>query len=915
MSLASPSTQSVQAFLFDLDDDNESCRCTTPSELSLNEGTCLAGDEKRQSMYVELLDEMLIAILNYESHLLHPSETDFVNRLSILPYTAKYLLIRLCLRKPGKWHRFSSLRYHHELGENIMPALKTLCASPKPKFYEDHIIKHEEWDVLNLTLDEMQMLDKAESPSASLWHQPNTEAGSSVKIEDNLEQPCGDLSFFAQDHTHADLADLIECLSLEELRQLAKDMRIKKVRGNRTAIESALIKQASSQSVLQFYSLHPRARSGMQPEPTIQTQLPFSAKSQCSHLRQMVMRILGICVRVNDSVFTFLRRLNLVYFRCTQYTSTILTPSILSRARRRTFPPYVCARSSNIWPTRTALLAYERALELEAEVDSLNNSALAPARARSRSLSVSNHLASNHQSLVKDKVDTTRDEGLQESVIKESQRIHDAREVLSIFEVAYAEWKALREGDGPRPRGFERFDLGHVLTRIVQKGAEALGTLKEYDRELEVLEALLNQRRWRRGRRGKWYERRALVLTRYGDKSPETLRRAMRGLIDSLHDRDTHLVYRPGLSRRLTALEKKMGISPDERHQEDLLIAAEDVYIKGIRLRNAAAASDRKKMEQVPQLDTVKKAKQSILPFIVVKSALKTMQEAAPIADVTGDVQKGKSTWRGRGDEVVNVETYVLQHYERLGYRGYHCEGRIITTLFGLLFWDIIFAAIPGAFETPYQAAPLDIFEDTFYHAREELVEARLDEISEGKARDIIQRIDDEHREGGTWCVGVRWDLFLKEDLLEIVERGSGVPDLFIWNYLEKHCKFVEVKGPGDRLQENQKLWIDVMQRAEVSVEVCHVEEQGKSSKYRRTTIKNKRSKKALTRRRKMKADESDWETSESEGEEEDELSASQYLQEYNPGPTLVRKRSVEETSATVTASETGPTGKRLRTS
>lgn len=82
---------------------------------------------------------------------------------------------------------------------------------------------------------------------------------------------------------------------------------------------------------------------------------------------------------------------------------------------------------------------------------------------------------------------------------------------------------------------------GHVLTRIVQKGAEALGVLKDYDRELEVLEALLNQRRWRRGRRGKWYERRALVLTRYGDKSPETLSRAMLGLMESLNDPDTHL--------------------------------------------------------------------------------------------------------------------------------------------------------------------------------------------------------------------------------------------------------------------------------------------------------------------------------------------------------------------------------------
>ncbi len=36
--------------------------------------------------------------------------------------------------------------------------------------------------------------------------------------------------------------------------------------------------------------------------------------------------------------------------------------------------------------------------------------------------------------------------------------------------------------------------------------------------------------------------------------------------------------------------------------------------------------------------------------------------------------------------------------------------------------------------------------------------------------------------------------------------RTSGVPDLIIWNSETKTCKFVEVKGPGDNLQENQKV-------------------------------------------------------------------------------------------------------------
>lgn len=44
--------------------------------------------------------------------------------------------------------------------------------------------------------------------------------------------------------------------------------------------------------------------------------------------------------------------------------------------------------------------------------------------------------------------------------------------------------------------------LGHVLTRIVYKGAYALGVLHDYDEECTVLRALLAQKVWRRGKRG-----------------------------------------------------------------------------------------------------------------------------------------------------------------------------------------------------------------------------------------------------------------------------------------------------------------------------------------------------------------------------------------------------------------------------
>lgn len=255
-----------------------------------------------------------------------------------------------------------------------------------------------------------------------------------------------------------------------------------------------------------------------------------------------------------------------------------------------------------------------------------------------------------------------------------------------------------------------------------------------------------------------------------------------------------HIVYRSSLFRRLTALEKKLGINTEEQHQGDPLAIADDIYITGIRIRDTFTPLVQEHMVQGMPPDTQTREKQRVLLFPVVKPGIRASKIAdgvlgvrislifdIPILMPIKGVQKGKSIWKGEGEEVVNVETYALQHYERLGYKGYHCEGRIVTTLFGLLFWDIIFAPVPGAFETPYQTAPLDIFEDTFYYAREDLIEKRLDDISTNHARQIIQNVDAEHRERGTWCLGVRWDLFPKEDLLEIAEVSGDSEEIFTW--------------------------------------------------------------------------------------------------------------------------------------
>lgn len=57
-----------------------------------------------------------------------------------------------------------------------------------------------------------------------------------------------------------------------------------------------------------------------------------------------------------------------------------------------------------------------------------------------------------------------------------------------------------RKGD--REGALERFEEGHVLTRVVYKGAYAYGVVKHHKDEEQILRSLLFQDKWRKGRRG-----------------------------------------------------------------------------------------------------------------------------------------------------------------------------------------------------------------------------------------------------------------------------------------------------------------------------------------------------------------------------------------------------------------------------
>ncbi|EFJ11002.1 hypothetical protein SELMODRAFT_426730 [Selaginella moellendorffii] len=200
-----------------------------------------------------------------------------------------------------------------------------------------------------------------------------------------------------------------------------------------------------------------------------------------------------------------------------------------------------------------------------------------------------------------------------------------------------------------------------------------------------------------------------------------------------------------------------------------------------------------------------------------------------------------KSRFYGYDGQQCSVEDLALQYYageDGGGWKGVHSESGIWLTLFGLLMWDVIFSDVPDFFQTPFQTAPLDLCTDSFYPVRSSLIESRLQAIRDGGARQLVAETWAEHY--GTSCSGVNWENSL-EDLQTITvciggpglsvickllaedhsNWTAGMPDLLLWK--EKEAKLAEVKGPGDRLSEQQVAWFLILSDANVPVELCKV--------------------------------------------------------------------------------------------
>jgi hypothetical protein len=62
-----------------------------------------------------------------------------------------------------------------------------------------------------------------------------------------------------------------------------------------------------------------------------------------------------------------------------------------------------------------------------------------------------------------------------------------------------------------------------------------------------------------------------------------------------------------------------------------------------------------------------------------------------------------------------------------------------------------------------------------------------------------------------------------KRMLSDLERNSSGFPDLVQFYPNERRYRFIEVKGPGDRLQDHQRRWMKHFAEHEIPAAVCHV--------------------------------------------------------------------------------------------
>ncbi len=178
--------------------------------------------------------------------------------------------------------------------------------------------------------------------------------------------------------------------------------------------------------------------------------------------------------------------------------------------------------------------------------------------------------------------------------------------------------------------------------------------------------------------------------------------------------------------------------------------------------------------------------------------------------------------------------------FERQGWEAYHAENTPWRTLFGLLFWDILYDGGTTRLHNVFERMPGALRDGTFYDTYAPAIEDRLALLDHGDA--IIVTL--------LHVVAEQYDtpnpLFLwYPDMVERLRplllnapsgglakimramakdyrgRKDGFPDLML--HRDGELRLIEIKTSGDQLRRNQLIQLDLLRRAGFDVAVNRV--------------------------------------------------------------------------------------------
>ena len=207
-------------------------------------------------------------------------------------------------------------------------------------------------------------------------------------------------------------------------------------------------------------------------------------------------------------------------------------------------------------------------------------------------------------------------------------------------------------------------------------------------------------------------------------------------------------------------------------------------------------------------------------------------------------LQGDKPTYLNDNNEKLSVEEYAIWHYKKKGWKGYHSENSLLVSIFGVLMWEALFYdRVPYAFQSPFQSCALDFKSPQFFSLRQKVFLQNLEKLT--TTEDLYNLFVTEYtKHYKTKSYYVNWEMCEKigkhnlgcivKNLgssavksicqvlaLDFKNHSSGMPDLILWTEIQ--AKFCEVKSHHDKLSDQQRMWISLLNSKGIRAELLQI--------------------------------------------------------------------------------------------